>query len=61
MHWSISFGAAIACGAAGAYARAQHAAGDRTQVRAWLISQVIGAISCADADDEHDEYTGYRT
>jgi hypothetical protein len=30
-------------------------------VRAWLISQVIGAISCADADDEHDEYTGYRT
>jgi hypothetical protein len=57
VHWSFSFGAAIA---AGAHADAQHAAGHRRQMRAWLISQA-GAIADADADDEHYEYTGYGT
>jgi hypothetical protein len=61
MHWSFSFGAAISRGAAGADAYAQHAAGDSVQARARLISQVMGAIASADADDEHGEYTGYRT
>jgi hypothetical protein len=61
MHWSISFGAAISSGAADAHTYAQHAAGDSVQVGARLISEVTGAIASADADDEHDEYTGYCT
>ena len=38
--------------AAGAYAHAQHVAGDGVQARARLISEVMGAIASADADDE---------
>src|SRR5690242_6850662 len=59
MHWSCSFGAVIAYGAVGAYADAQQVAGDSVQVRAGLISQVTGAITSADADDEHGQGAGY--
>ena len=38
MHWSCSFGAAVACGAVISHAYAQQAAGDGIRVRAWLIS-----------------------
>ena len=38
MHWSCSFDAVIVCWAAGAYADAQHAAGEGIHLRAWLIS-----------------------
>jgi hypothetical protein len=61
VHWSVPFGAAISWGAAGAYAKAQHAAGESIQVRARLISKVMGTIAFADADGEHDEYTRYCT
>jgi hypothetical protein len=60
-HWSCSFGAVIACGAAGAYADAQYAAGEGIQVRTRLISQVTDAITSAYADDEHDEYASHCT
>jgi hypothetical protein len=59
MHWSCSFGAVIACAAAGSHANAQHAAGEGIHVRAWLISEVTGAIASADADDEDDQYAGH--
>ena len=45
--------------AAGAHADAQHAASAGIQVRARLISEVMGAIASADADDEHGEYAGH--
>jgi hypothetical protein len=61
VHWSFLFGAAISCGAAGSHAYAQHAAGESVQVRAGFISQVMGAVASADADDEQDEYAGYCT
>lgn len=38
VHWSVSSGAAIGCGAVGADANAQHAAGESIEVRARLIS-----------------------
>jgi len=38
VHWSCSFGATIACGAAGTYADAQRAAGQGIQARVRLIS-----------------------
>jgi hypothetical protein len=52
---------AVACGAVGADANAQHAAGEGIYMRAWLISQMMGAIASADADDEHDQYTGHSS
>ena len=61
VHWSLSFGAAISCAAAGTDAYAQHAAGESVQVRDRPIGQVMGAIASADADDEQDEYTSYCT
>ena len=38
MHWSCSFGVVVACGAVGAHANAEHAAGEGIHVRVRLIS-----------------------
>jgi len=44
---------------AGAYADAQHGAGEGFQVAVWCPGEVAGAVTGVDAGDEHDEYGGY--